>query len=64
MMLAVYFPPFMKAFKLTTMDSVHWIYVLGLSLVPIVIVIIQTVQINSSRSFKPRLSEDTFLCQV
>lgn len=49
MMLAVLlFPPFMKAFKLTTMDSVHWIYVLGLSLVPIVIVeLFKLFKINS-----------------
>lgn len=49
MMLAVLlFPPFMKAFKLTTMDSIHWIYVLGLSLVPIVIVeLFKLFKINS-----------------
>lgn len=39
MMLAILlFPPFMKAFKLVEMDTVHWMYVLGLSLVPIVVV--------------------------
>lgn len=49
MMLAVLlFPPFMKAFKLTAMDSIHWIYVLGLSLVPIVIVeLFKLFKINS-----------------
>ena len=38
MLVILLFPPFMKAFKLTAMDSIHWIYVLGLSLVPIVVV--------------------------
>ena len=49
MMLAVLlFPPFMKAFKLTAMDSIHWIYVLGLSLVPIVVVeLFKLFRINS-----------------
>lgn len=49
MMLAILlFPPFMKAFKLTAMDSIHWIYVLGLSLVPIVVVeLFKLFRINS-----------------
>src|SRR5690606_28002932 len=32
MMLAILlYPPFMKAFKLVEMDTIHWLYVLGLS---------------------------------
>ena len=52
MMLAVLlFPPFMKAFKLTAMDSIHWIYVLGLSLVPIVVVeLFKLFKINSFKN--------------
>ncbi len=38
MLVILLFPPFMKAFKLVEMDSIHWLYVLGLSLIPIVIV--------------------------
>lgn len=39
MMLAILlFPPFMKAFKLVQMDTAHWFYVIGLSVVPIVVV--------------------------
>ena len=45
------FPPFMKAFKLTAMDSIHWIYVLGLSLVPIVVVeLFKLFNINSFKN--------------
>ena len=49
MMLAILlFPPFMKAFKLVEMDTVHWMYVLGLSLVPIVVVeLFKLFKINS-----------------
>ncbi len=49
MMLAILlFPPFMKAFKLVEMDAVHWMYVLGLSLVPIVVVeVFKLIKINS-----------------
>ena len=38
MLVILLFPPFMKAFKLVEMDSIHWFYVLGLSLIPILIV--------------------------
>ena len=38
MLVILLFPPFMKAFKLVEMDSIHWLYVLGLSIIPIVIV--------------------------
>lgn len=38
----------MKAFKLVEMDTIHWMYVLGLSLVPIVIVeLFKLFKINS-----------------
>ncbi len=49
MMLAILlFPPFMKAFKLVEMDTIHWMYVLGLSLVPIVVVeLFKLFKINS-----------------
>ena len=49
MMLAILlFPPFMKAFKLVEMDTIHWLYVLGLSLVPIVVVeLFKLFKINS-----------------
>lgn len=52
MMLAIlFYPPFMKAFKLTSMDTIHWIYVLGLSLVPIVVVeLFKLFKINSFKS--------------
>lgn len=38
MLVILLFPPFMKAFKLVEMDSIHWLYVLGLSIIPIVVV--------------------------
>ncbi len=49
MMLAILlFPPFMKAFKLVEMDAIHWMYVLGLSLMPIVVVeLFKLFKINS-----------------
>lgn len=49
MMLAILlYPPFMKAYKLVEMDTIHWLYVLGLSLVPIVVVeLFKLFKINS-----------------
>lgn len=48
MLVILLFPPFMKAFKLVEMDTIHWMYVLGLSLVPIVIVeLFKLFKINS-----------------
>ena len=48
MLTILLFPPFMKAFKLVEMDTVHWMYVLGLSLVPIVVVeLFKLFKINS-----------------
>ena len=49
MMLSILlFPPFMKAFKLVEMDAIHWMYVLGLSSVPIVVVeLFKLFRINS-----------------
>ena len=50
MLVILLFPPFMKAFKLTAMDSIHWFYVLGLSLVPIFVVeLFKLFKINSFR---------------
>ena len=48
MLVILLYPPFMKAFKLVEMDSIHWLYVLGLSLVPIVVVeVFKLFKINS-----------------
>lgn len=48
MLVILLFPPFMKAFKLIEMDIIHWFYVLGLSLVPIVVVeLFKLFKINS-----------------
>lgn len=48
MLLILLYPPFMKAFKLVEMNTIHWVYVLGLSLVPIVVVeLFKLFKINS-----------------
>ena len=48
MLVILLFPPFMKAFKLVEMDRIHWLYVFGLSIVPIVIVeLFKLFKINS-----------------
>ena len=48
MLVILLYPPFMKAFKLVEMDTIHWLFVLGLSLVPIVVVeLFKLFKINS-----------------
>ena len=49
MMLAILLhPTFMKAFKLVEMDAIHWLYVLGLSITPVVVVeLFKLFKINS-----------------
>ena len=48
MLVILLYPPFMKAFRLVEMDNIHWLYVLGLSVVPIVVVeLFKLVGINS-----------------
>ena len=48
MLVILLYPPFMKAFKLIEMDAIHWLYVLGLSITPIVVVeLFKLFKINS-----------------
>ena len=48
MLVILLYPPFMKAFKLVEMDAIHWLYVLGLSITPIVVVeLFKLFKINS-----------------
>ena len=48
MLVILLYPPFMKAFKLVEMDATHWLYVLGLSITPIVVVeLFKLFKINS-----------------
>ncbi len=48
MLVILLYPPFMKAFKLVEMDAVHWLYVLGLSITPVVVVeLFKLFKINS-----------------
>lgn len=48
MLVILLYPPFMKAFRLVKMDTIHWVYILLLSLVPIVVVeLFKLFKINS-----------------
>ena len=48
MLVILIYPPFMRAFKLVEMDTAHWLYVLGLSITPVIVVeLFKLFKINS-----------------
>ncbi len=50
MLIVLFVPPIREAFKLTVMDSTHWWWVIGLSIVPIIIVdIFKLLKLNGNK---------------